>query len=128
MPAWSWREPEPMAACAPLLVSSGLISGWGTGLESLPAHAAAAAGGYRVLPAAAPASDNERLRRATRECALAVAAVELAVQHSPFSARDFAGPRTALIYASASAYAAANWAFLTGEREQTVYFPYTAAS
>jgi hypothetical protein len=117
-----------MALPASAVVSSSLITGWGTGLHSLPADARAAADGYYVLPVACPASDHERLRRATRECALAVAAVELAVQSSPLTPSDLAGSRTALIYASASAYAAANWAFLTGGREQTVYFPYTAAS
>jgi len=117
-----------MALSAAAVVSSSLITGWGTGLHSLPADARLAADDYRVLPAACPVSDHERLRRATRECALAVAAVELAVQRSALTQSDLAGPRTALIYASASAYAAANWAFLTGGREQTVYFPYTAAS
>jgi hypothetical protein len=117
-----------MAALSAGIVSSGLISGWGTGLHSLPADARAAADGCRILPVVCPVSDQERLRRATRECALAVAAVELAIQSSPLTHSDLAGPRTALIYASASAYAAANWAFLTGGREQTVYFPYTAAS
>jgi hypothetical protein len=111
-----------------MMVSSSLITGWGTGIHSLPADTRTAAGGYRVLPASCPVADTERLRRATRACALAVAAVELALQQSALAASALAGPRTALVYASASAYAAANWAFLTAGREQTVYFPYTAAS
>jgi hypothetical protein len=98
------------------------------GLQTLPADARAAGGGYRVLPVASPPSNHERLRRATRECALAVATVELALQQGSCAASDLAGPRTALIYASASAYAAANWTFLTADRESPVYFPYTAAS
>ena len=117
-----------MPSAATALVGSSLLSGWGTGLQSLPGDARAAADGYRVLALSSPISNDDRLRRATRECVLAVTTVELALQNSLLTRGDLAGPRTALVYASASAYAAANWAFLTGEREQTVYFPYTAAS
>jgi hypothetical protein len=105
-----------------------VLTGWGEGVQCLPANAQAAAGGRRLLPVPTPVSTHERLRRATRECALAVAAVEQALASSRLTRRDVAGHRTALIYASASAYAAANWAFLAGDSEQAVYFPYTAPS
>ena len=47
---------------------------------------------------------------------------------SSITGKDLMGPRTALVYTSASAYAAANWAFLQGGKEQALYFPYTAPS
>jgi hypothetical protein len=75
-----------------------------------------------------PAGTDERLRRATRECALAVVAVEQALRASTLPRSEVAGTRTALVYASASAYAAANWAFLHAENATPVYFPYTAPS
>lgn len=117
-----------MECSSSAVVRSSLLSGWGNGLPSLPANARLAADGERILPVWCPPSTNERLRRVTRECALAVAVVEQALLPPTLTPETLAGPRTALVYASASAYAAANWAFLTGGREQTVYFPYTAAS
>jgi hypothetical protein len=105
-----------------------LLTGWGEGLYSLPANVRLAANGCRVLPVSTPACTVERLRRATRECVLAVTAVEQAVGRSPITASDLMGPRTALVYTSASAYAAANWAFLREDKEQALYFPYTAPS
>lgn len=106
----------------------GLLSGWGMGLQSLPTHAVAAAPGQRLLPVATPVLASERLRRATRECLLGVAAVEAALDHSHLARHEVAGPRTALVYASASSYAAANWTFLTSETENALHFPYTAPS
>jgi hypothetical protein len=105
-----------------------LTTGWGEGLQSLPANARAAADGCYVLPVPTAACIDDRLRRATRECALAVAAVEQALANGTMTRSDLAGPRTALVYASASAYAAANWAFLIGDKENALYFPYTAPS
>jgi hypothetical protein len=132
MPAWSSREPSLVtrfSAAARTAVSGfSVLTGWGEGVQCLPVNAQTAARGRRLLPVPTPASTPERLRRATRECVLAVAAVEQALATSRLTRRDLAGPRTALIYASASAYAAANWAFLSGDSEQAVYFPYTAPS
>jgi hypothetical protein len=54
--------------------------------------------------------------------------VEQALANSALSRNSLAGSRTALVYASASAYAAANWVFLRGDKEHPVYFPYTAPS
>ena len=41
---------------------------------------------------------------------------------------EVAGSGTALVFASASAYAAANWTFVTGGTETALHFPYTAPS
>ena len=60
----------------------GLLTGWGVGLQSLPTHAVTATPGPRLLPVATPALASERLRRATRECLLGVAAVEAALDDS----------------------------------------------
>lgn len=106
----------------------GLLTGWGAGLHSLPTHAVAAAQGRRLLPVATPTLASERLRRATRECLLGVAAVEAALEDGHLSRHEVAGSRTALVYASASSYAAANWTFLTSETENALHFPYTAPS
>ena len=59
---------------------------------------------------------------------LAITAVEQALLHSPLSAADLAGQRTALVYASASSYVAANWLFLHADPSSAMYFPYTAPS
>src|SRR5689334_20931141 len=77
----------------------GLLSGWGAGLQSLPPHAAVAALGQRLLPVATPALASERLRRATRECLLGVAAVQAALDDSHLAPHEVAGARTALVYA-----------------------------
>jgi acyl carrier protein len=111
-----------------MVSASSVMTGWGAGLHSLPTQARTAAAGCRVVPLLPPVSDDERLRRATRECLLAVTTVEQALARSTLTRLALAGPRTALIYASASAYAAANWTFLTADKEQALYFPYTAAS
>lgn len=105
-----------------------LATGWGEGLHSLPKDAVAAAAGKQILPLPTLIVDDDRLRRATRECLLAIAAVETALRHSPWSAADLAGQRTALVYASASSYISANWSFLHADASSVVYFPYTAPS
>jgi len=105
-----------------------VITGWGEGLQSLPANATTAAAGRQILPLSTPQFADDRLRRATRECALAITAVEQALLHSSVSAADLAGQRTALVYASASSYVAANWAFLHADTSSVMYFPYTAPS
>ena len=105
-----------------------LLTGWGEGLDCLPTDAYAAAAGRRILPLPPPPFANDRLRRATRECLLAITAVSEALSHSPLSAADIAGQRTALVYASASSYVAANWAFLHTDPSRAMYFPYTAPS
>src|SRR5262245_28376816 len=93
----------------------GLLTGWGAGLQSLPTHAGAAAQGQLLLSVTTPTLENERLRRATRECLLGVAAVEAALDDGHLARHEVSGVRTALVYASASSYAAANWTFVTSE-------------
>src|SRR5438874_180181 len=69
--------PKPSAdTVAPAVKGWGLLTGWGRGLASLPAEVHSAAPGQRILPVATPRLASERLRRATRECLLGVAAVE----------------------------------------------------
>lgn len=114
-----------------------LTTGWGEGLQHIPARADVAAGTRQILPLLTPEIERveqvqqfetDRLRRASRECLLAITAVEHALRTSRLSANDLAGQRTALVYASASSYMAANWAFLHADTSQAVYFPYTAPS
>lgn len=106
----------------------GLLTPWGQGLAVLPDRLPAPEAGQRVLPMATPHLESERLRRATRECLLGVAAVTAALEHSQIEPAELAGPRTGLVFASAGSYAAANWAFLSGSTEQALHFPYTAPS
>ena len=118
------RTPSPCVAVR----GWGLLTGWGRGLLSLPAQTYGAAPGQRILPVATPHLASARLRRATRECLLAVASAEAALEHAQMTPEEIAGPGTALIFASASAYAAANWTFVTGDTETALHFPYTAPS
>ena len=52
-----------------------VMTGWGAGLQHIPASARAKAAGRRLLTIPTPTLDDERLRRATRECLLRVEAV-----------------------------------------------------
>lgn len=106
----------------------GLLTGWGSGVESIPSGAREAAAGRRLVPLATPTGNSERLRRATRECLLANAVVAQALDAMQMPPDALAGPRTAVVFASASSYAAANWTFLTGDTENALHFPYTAPS
>ena len=90
----------------------GLLTGWGEGVAALPPDARGAAGSRRVVPAPTPAISGERFRRATRECLMGVAAVEAALRESGLERSTVAGPRTALVYATAAAYGASNQAFI----------------
>jgi hypothetical protein len=105
----------------------GLITAWGHGLESLPDDAVAAAAGRDVLTLPTPVRPGDRYRRSTRESLLALAAVDALLQATSLSRDALAGGRTALVYATAAAYAASNRAFVESS-PGTVYFPYTAPS
>lgn len=105
-----------------------VMTGWGAGLQPIPSRARAAAAGRRLLPIPTPAIDDDRLRRASRECLLAIDRVNQLLHQHGFDRADLCGPRTAVVYASASAYAAANWAFLHADTSVATYFPYTAPS
>lgn len=113
-------------APAPRLRGVGVLTGWGEGLAVLGAARPQAAAGLVAVPT--PALVGERFRRATRECLLAVAAVRAAAADGGLDPAALAGPRTGVLYVSATAYAAANRAFLEDEGSTTLHFPYTAPS
>ena len=105
-----------------------VTSGWGSGLGAIPADARAQAAGRRLLPIVTPAAQDDRLRRASRECLLAIDRVEQLRRQRGLDRDVLAGPGTAVVYASASAYAAANWSFLHADASVAAFFPYTAPS
>jgi hypothetical protein len=109
---------------APSVRALGWRSGWGPGVEALPPDARAAAAGRPVVPLGRPAVDEDRFRRATRDCLWAVAAVGAMLEDGGARREEIAGDRTALVYVTTAAYAASNRAFI--ERTSAVYFPYTA--
>jgi hypothetical protein len=105
----------------------GLLTGWGEGVEALPADARAAAGGREVIALARPTLDGERFRRATRECLLGVVAVEAMLRDAEIDREAIRGSGTALVFVTAAAYGASNVAWLAA-RSGTLHFPYTAPS
>ena len=107
--------------------ASGLVTGWGVGVASLPKDAHAAAGGRRVIAVTPKARVGDRLRRATRECLLGVEAVEALLAEGGLTRDEIAGDRTALVYVTAAAYGASNRAFVEGGGG-ALHFPYTAPS
>ena len=110
------------------LLGAGLLTGWGPGLAALPAEAGAAAAGRTVIAVETPRLDGDRFRRATRECLLAVAAVDALLTDAGLSREAIEGGATALIYVTAGAYGASNRAFVESAAPGTLHFPYTAAS
>jgi hypothetical protein len=113
-------------APAPRIAGTGMLTGWGEGPAAVPAGLPAIP--PALLTAPTPVLEGERFRRATRECLLAVAAVRAAAADAGWDRRALAGARTGVLYASATAYAAANRAFLEDEGSATLHFPYTAPS
>jgi len=123
-----------------------VLTGWGHGIQALPADAVRAAAGRAVIPLGRPALEGERFRRATRECLLGVAAVDALLREHRVSREAIRGSTTALIYVTAGAYGASNHAWVVvdtarpaepddrpGERRRgavsgTLHFPYTAPS
>ena len=112
---------------APTIRAIGLLSGWGRGAAAVPADAARAAGGRAVLTLERPALDPERFRRSRRESLLGVAAVGAMLEDAGVGPEAIAGERTALLFATAAAYAGSNREFIEA-RGGSVYFPYTAPS
>ena len=106
----------------------GLLTGWGEGPDALPADAMRAAAGRDVIALAPPALRSERLRRATRECLLGVAAVEALLRAAALGRDDVRGSETALVYVTTAAYGASNVAFVEATAGGTLHFPYTAPS
>jgi hypothetical protein len=70
---------------------------------------------------------GDRWRRATRECRLAIDAVEALLEDGGLARDDIAGAGTALVYVTAMAYGASNRAFVEGGGH-ALHFPYTAPS
>lgn len=112
---------------APAIRAVGLLSGWGPGAAAVPADAARAAARRAVLTLERPAFTHERFRRSRRESLLGVAAVGAMLEDAGVGAEAIAGERTALLFATAAAYAASNREFIE-ERAGGMYFPYTAAA
>jgi hypothetical protein len=79
----------------------------------------------QILTLPRPDRPGDRFRRATRECLLALAAVDAMLEDGKASREAIAGERTALLYVTAAAYGASNRAFI--ERKGGVmHFAYTA--
>jgi hypothetical protein len=114
---------------APRIRGIGVITGWGEGAAALPTSSPGPVErGRGLVTAPTPVLGGDRFRRATRECLLAVAAAKAAVADAGLSETALAGPRTGILYASATGYAAANRAFLEDESSTTLHFPYTSPS
>jgi Beta-ketoacyl synthase, N-terminal domain len=111
---------------APLIRGIGVITGWGEGADALPDAPVERATGLVTAPT--PVLGGDRFRRSTRECLLAVAAAKAAVADAGLSEAELAGPRTGILYVSATGYAAANRAFLEDETSTALHFPYTSPS
>jgi hypothetical protein len=111
---------------APRIRGIGVLTGWGEGVEALPAASPERRRGLVAAPT--PVLGGDRFRRATRECLLAVAAAKAAVADAGLPEPELTGPGTGILYVSATGYAAANRAFLEDETSTTLHFPYTSPS
>ena len=99
---------------APAIRALGLLSGKGP--DSGPAP-------IWTLPR--PERAGDRFRRATRECLLALAAVDAMLEDGKALREAIAGDRTALLYVTAAAYGASNREFIE-RRGGVTHFAYTA--
>jgi len=81
--------------------------------------------GAPILGLGRPARPGDRFRRATRECLLALAAVDAMLEDGKAPREAIAGDRTALLYVTAAAYGASNRAFIE-RRGGVMHFAYTA--
>ena len=102
---------------APALRALGLLSGAGPSGPEVDARP--------VLSLGRPPHRDDHRRRATRECLLALAAVEAMLEDGKAGPATIAGERTALLYATAAAYAASNRGFIEGS-SGGIHFAYTA--
>jgi len=91
------------------------------GLVRAPAAVAPPSG---VLSLGRPAPRGTRSRRATRECLLALSAVDAMLADAGSLPSAIAGEGTALFFATAAAYAASNRSFIEGGG--SIHFAYTA--
>lgn len=99
---------------APAVRGLGVLSGRGPGSGPAPIWA---------LPR--PERPGDRFRRATRECLLALAAVDAMLEDGKAPREAIAGERTALLYVTAAAYGASNREFIE-RRGGVMHFAYTA--
>ena len=81
--------------------------------------------GAPILALPRPDRAGDRFRRATRECLLALAAVDAMLEDGKAAREAIAGERTALLYVTAAAYGASNREFIE-RRGGVVHFAYTA--
>src|SRR5215470_5946266 len=107
---------------APRLRALGLLS---PAADARPtAGGAATSGRQSVLALGRPALPGDKRRRATRECLLALAAVEAMLEDGRAGRDEIAGERTALLYATAAGYGPSNREFIDGGGG--IHFAYTA--
>ena len=99
---------------APAIRGLGVLSGQGPGSGPAPIW---------TLPR--PERPGDRFRRATRECLLALAAVDAMLEDGRAPREAIAGERTALLYVTAAGYGASNREFIE-RRGGVVHFAYTA--
>ena len=79
----------------------------------------------QVLALERPDRPGDRFRRATRECLLALAAVDAMLEDGKAAREAIAGERTALLFVTAAAYGASNRDFIE-RRGGGTHFAYTA--
>ncbi|MGH7367547.1 MAG: beta-ketoacyl synthase N-terminal-like domain-containing protein, partial [Candidatus Rokuibacteriota bacterium] len=80
---------------------------------------------HQIRALSRPDRPGDRFRRATRECLLALAAVDAMLEDGKASREAIAGERTALLYVTAAAYGASNREFIE-RRGGGMHFAYTA--
>lgn len=101
---------------APAIRALGVLSGQARTAAGSPAP---------ILPLDRPHRPGDRFRRTTRECLLALAAVDAMLEDGNAGREAIAGERTALLYVTAAAYGASNQEFIE-RRGGVVHFAYTA--
>ncbi|HSL52131.1 MAG TPA: beta-ketoacyl synthase N-terminal-like domain-containing protein [Candidatus Deferrimicrobiaceae bacterium] len=112
---------------APAIRGLGVLSGEAPATSAERGSAGAISGPPQpdILRLARPDRPGDRFRRATRECLLALAAVDAMLEDGKASREAIAGERTALLYVTAAAYGASNRQFIE-RRGGVMHFAYTA--
>jgi hypothetical protein len=111
---------------APTVRALGLLSAAPRRAEAGVAAARGAGARGPMLSLGQPETD-ERHRRATRDCLLALAAVEAMLEDGKAERDAIGGERTGLVYVTAAAYGASNRGFIEGSGSG-IHFAYTAPS
>jgi beta-ketoacyl synthase-like protein len=110
---------------APALRALGFLSAARRGVDGSTVEVSTDCPGT-VLSLGRPESSDGH-RRATRECLLALAAVEAMLEDGNAGRDAIGGERTGLVYATAAAYGASNRGFIEGSGSG-IHFAYTAPS